>query len=139
LIVLHVFTNLKITNMESKRQRQTAETIRRHFGVVLQQEGSYIFGVEPFVTVTKVFVTPDISQAKIYLSVFNVNDKEAVIDKVSENMHNLKKNLAHRIRKHVRRIPEIAFYNDETLDEMYKVNDLLDMVKKNDSKIREEE
>ena len=125
--------------MESKRQRQTGETIRRHFGVVLQQEGSYIYGVGPFVTVTKVFVTPDISQAKIYLSVFNVEDKQAVIDKVTESTHSLKKSLVHRIRKHVRRMPEIAFYNDETLDEMYKVNDLLDAVLKKDTNIHEEE
>ena len=125
--------------MESKRQRQTAEVIRRHFGHVLQMEGGYIYGTEAFVTVTKVYVTPDISQAKIYLSVFNTEDKEAIVDKVSENVHNLKKNLAHRIRKHVRRIPEIAFYNDETLDEMYRVNKLLDSVKLSDAKVHEEE
>ncbi|MBT8233648.1 MAG: 30S ribosome-binding factor RbfA [Saprospiraceae bacterium] len=123
---------------ESKRQRQTAEIIRRHFGVVLQQEGSYIYG-QAFVTVTKVYVTPDISQAKIYLSVYNVEDKQVIIDKISAHSHHLKKNLAYRIKKHVRRIPEIAFYNDETLDEMYKVNSLLDEVLKNDANIREQE
>jgi len=125
--------------MESKRQLQTAETIRRHFGSVLIQEGSYIYGAGPFVTVTKVYVTPDISQAKIYLSVFNVEDKDAVIEKVRDNVHNLKKNLAHRIKRHVRRIPEIAFYNDETIDEMYRVNKLLDDAHKSDAQIRGEE
>lgn len=109
--------------MESVRQKQTAEVIRRHFGTVLLNEGSYIYG-DAFVTVTKVYVTPDISMAKIYLSVYNNNNKQAIIDKVTENTYLLKKNLAARIRKHVRRIPDISFYNDETLDEMYRINSI---------------
>ena len=121
--------------MESKRQKQTAEIIRRHFGQVLLQEGSYIYG-SAFVTVTKVYVTPDISLAKIYLSVYNVEDKQAVVDKVSSHVRHLKKNLAHRVRKHIRRIPEINFYIDETLDEIYRVNKLLDDTAKQDEDIR---
>jgi len=110
--------------MESKRQKQTAEVIRRHFSSVLLAEGSYIYG-NAFVTVTTVQVTPDISMAKIYLSIYNTPDKDGVIKKVNENIQHLKKNLAHRIRKHIRRIPDISFYRDDTLDEMFKVDKLL--------------
>ena len=111
--------------MESKRQKQTAEVIRRHFGSVLLEQGSYIYG-EAFVTITKVHVTPDISLAKIYLSVFNTDNKEAVIEKIRDNVSGLKRDLGKRIRKHVRRIPQISFYNDDTLDEMYRLNQLFD-------------
>ena len=111
--------------MGSKRQEQTAEVIKRHFGTVLLNEGSYIYG-DAFVTVTNVKVTPDISEAKIYLSVYNVNDKDAVIDRIRQNTHLLKKNLTHRIRKHIRRIPVLHFYNDDTLDEMYHLNKVFD-------------
>jgi len=121
--------------MHSKRQKQTAEVIRRHFGQVLLQEGSYIYG-DAFVTVTKVYVTPDISLAKIYLSVYNANNKQVIVDKVNEHASQLKKNLAHRIRKHVRRIPEIDFYIDETLDEIYRVNKLLEITRKKDEEVR---
>ena len=113
--------------MESKRQKQTAETIRRHFGSVLIQEGSYIYG-DAFVTVTKVHVTPDISLAKIYLSVYNAEDKESIIEKIRANAMHLKHNLSQRIRRHVRRIPQIDFYNDDTLDEMYKLNSVFDQL-----------
>jgi len=109
--------------MESKRQRQTAEIIRRHFGSVLQMEGSYIYG-GALVTVTKVHVTPDISMAKIYLSVYNADNKNEIIEKINRNKGILKQNLAQRIRKHIRRIPALSFYNDETLDEMYRLNRL---------------
>ena len=94
---------------------------------------------DSFVIVKKVFVTPDISMAKIYLSVYNREDKQAIIDKVSENAFKLKKNLAHRIKRHVRRIPNIAFYNDDTLDEMYHINDIFkDLEKERQSKSEEQ-
>ena len=114
--------------MDSKRQLQTAEIIRRHLGTVMLQEGSYIYG-EAFVTVTKVKVTPDISEAKIYLSIYNTKDKELVLRRIRENVHQLKRNLAHRIKKHVRRIPKIQFFNDETLDEANRMDKLLDDLK----------
>lgn len=123
--------------MESKRQKQTAETIRRHFGTVLTQEGSYIYG-NAFVTITKVHVTPDISLAKIYLSVYNTEDKAEVIEKIRANAMHLKHNLSQRIRKHVRRIPQIDFYNDDTLDEMYKLNAMFDELKENQQMGEEE-
>jgi ribosome-binding factor A len=112
--------------MESKRQRQIAETIKRHFSIVLQQEGSYIFGAGPLVTVTEVQPTPDLSQCKIYVSIWNTDDKQGVIMKMNEEHHRLKSALATRIRKHIRRIPAIAFFIDETLDEMTRVEDLFD-------------
>ncbi len=111
--------------MASKRQMQTAEVIKRHFSTVLLSEGQYIYG-DAFVTVTNVQVTPDISEAKIYLSIYNVNDKEAVITRIRQNTHLLKKNLTQRIRKHIRRIPVLHFYNDDTLDEMYHLNNIFD-------------
>ena len=111
--------------MASKRQEQVAELIRRNFGIVLQSDGSYIYG-DAFVTVTSVLVAPDLSQAKLYVSVFNTEDKEAVLLKLNKEIRGLKKSLAYRIRKHVRRIPEIAIYMDDTLDEMYKLNQIFD-------------
>lgn len=114
--------------MESKRQMQTAEVIKRHFGTVLQKEGAYIYG-DAFVTVTHVKVTPDISEAKIYLSVYNVNDKEAVINRIRQSTNLLKKNLSQRVRKHIRRIPSLSFFNDATLDEMYNLNRVFDDLK----------
>ncbi len=111
--------------MASKRQEQVAELIKRNFGVVLQQEGSYIYG-DAFVTVTQVQVTPDLSQAKLYISVFNTEDKQSVLLMMERETRKLKQSLAYRIRKHVRRIPDIAIYLDDTLDEMYKLNEIFD-------------
>lgn len=112
--------------MESKRQKQVAELVKRHFSMVLQQEGSYIFGTQALVTVTSVKITPDQSLAKIYVSIFNTENKQEVMLELEEHHHRLRQSLASRIRKHVRRIPDIAIYMDDTLDEMYRLNDLFD-------------
>ncbi|MFK8164646.1 MAG: 30S ribosome-binding factor RbfA [Lewinella sp.] len=112
--------------MESKRQRQVAEMIKRNFSIVLQQEGSYIYGAQPLVTVTEVHPTPDLSQCKIYVSIWNTDNKQAVILQMNEEHQRLKSGLAHRVRKHIRRIPEISFYIDETLDEMNRVETMFD-------------
>lgn len=111
--------------MESKRQKQVAETIRRNFGEVLLQDGSYMYK-DALVTVTKVMVTPDLSLAKIYLSVYNTIDKNEVLLLLRDQVNPLRQSLSSRIRKKVRRIPEIDLYLDDTLDEMYRLNALFD-------------
>lgn len=111
--------------MESKRQRQIAELIKRNFSLVLMQEGMYIYG-EALVSVTNVRITPDLRLAKIYVSIFNAEDKEGVLDALRQHVSPLKHALVSRIRKQVRFIPDIAIFNDDLLDEMYHVDELLD-------------
>ncbi|NND05722.1 MAG: 30S ribosome-binding factor RbfA [Saprospiraceae bacterium] len=124
--------------MESKRQRQVSQTLKRHFSAVLQLEGRYIYE-DALVTVTNVQVTPDLSQAKIYLSIYNTDNKQAVLLKLEEQHHRLKQLFGQRIRKHVRRIPEFAMYIDETLDEMYKLNALFDKINESQADGSEDE
>ena len=114
--------------METKRQRQVGEMIRRHFGTVLLQEGSYIYG-RAMVTVTNVKMSPDLGIAKIYLSIYNTENKQEVMLMMAENIHELRKALSQRIKRHVRRIPNIAFFEDEMVDEMYRVNEMLEKIK----------
>ncbi|MCB9276611.1 MAG: ribosome-binding factor A [Lewinellaceae bacterium] len=130
--------------METKRQLQVAELIKRHFSVVLQNEGGYIYGPEPLVTVTQVKMTPDFNLAKIYLSVYNIEHKQGVILELEEHISRLKQALSGRIRKQMRRIPDIAFFLDDTLDEMYRLRALFDRLHDDhqmgdDSTVQEEE
>lgn len=100
--------------------------IKRNFSIVLQQEGSYIYGTQPLVTVTEVQVSPDLSVGKVYLSIWNTENKQAVILQMEEDHQRLKSALASRLKRHLRRLPELAYYIDETLDEMNKVDNLFD-------------
>lgn len=109
--------------MESKRQLQVGELIKRNFGQVLLEEGRNIYG-GVLVSVTQAKVTPDLSQVKIYVSVYGTENKQEVILMMEENAYYLKAALVKRIKRHIRRIPDIAYYLDDTLDEMYRVDDL---------------
>ena len=117
--------------MQSKRQSQVAEMIKRNFSLVLQEEGSYIYK-NALVTVTQVSMSPDLSYAKIYLSVYNRDDKAGAIQELDKEKSRLRRSLGTRIRKHIRRIPEIDFFLDDTLDEMYRLNNLFDEINNED-------
>ena len=94
--------------------------------MVLQQEGSYVYGTEPLVTVMDVQVSPDLSVGKVYLSIWNTENKQAVLLQMEEEHQRLKNSLAQRVRKQLRRLPELAYFIDDTLDEMQKVDGMFD-------------
>ena len=110
--------------MESKRQRQVAELIKRNFSNVLMEEGMYIYG-DAMVSVTNVKMSPDLRHAKIYISIFNADDKNEVYQQILDNTPKLKQELVKKIRNHVRRIPDIKIFRDDLLDEMYRIDDML--------------
>ncbi|MEM7573015.1 MAG: ribosome-binding factor A [Bacteroidota bacterium] len=114
--------------MENKRQGQVAALIKRNFSQVLQNEGPYIYGPEPLVTVTEVKVTPDLSLAKIYLSIWNTDNKQAVLLQMEEEHSRLQQGLAYRLKRQIRRIPNFSIFLDETLDEMYRVDKMFDQL-----------
>lgn len=116
--------------MDSIRQRQIAENIRREMSAVFQMEGRNIYGQQALVTITTVRVTSDLGTARIYLSVFNAPSKEDVLDRINENHFRLRSALTPRIRNQVRRIPTIEFFLDDTLDEVAKLDRLFDNIKK---------
>jgi ribosome-binding factor A len=111
--------------MESKRQKQVAELVKRNFSLVLQQEGGYLYGHQVMVTVTNVHMSPDLALAKIYLSVFNTEQKQEPLLMLETELMRLRQALGQRIRKLVRIIPEISLYLDDTIDEMYRVDELM--------------
>jgi len=114
--------------VDSKRQSQIGELIKRNFASVLMEQGSYIYGAA-MVTVTYVKVSPDLAQAKIYLSIYNADDTDAVLQKIINHTHVLKQALVPKIKSQIRRIPQIFFFYDETVDEMYRVDTLFKNIK----------
>lgn len=82
--------------------------------------------------VTQVKISPDLGLAKIYLSVYNTENKQAVILLMEESQTRLRQSLAYRIKRHVRKIPHVNFYLDDTLDEMYRIGNLFGKLHQND-------
>lgn len=124
--------------METKRQKQIGELIRRQFSMVLLDEGSYIFN-RAIVTITRVIVSPDLLLAKVYLSVYNTDNKQEVMLSMQENQFRLRHALAAKVGKQLRRIPDLRFYLDDSLDEFFKMDQILKDLRANNQMGSEEE
>jgi len=125
--------------MESIRQKQVGETVKRHFSMVLQQEGGYMTSEPALITVTNVKMTPDLSIAKVYLSIYNTENKQETLLELEDNMSRLRQALGARLKNHVRRIPELDLFIDDTLDEMYRLNALFDKLEEENQMGKESE
>lgn len=123
---------------ESKRQLQVGSLAKRAFSNVLLESGRNIYG-NIMVTVTDVKMSSDLGLAKIYVSVYGTENKLAVIAQLEENHHVLRQQFAHKLRKHVRRIPDIGIFLDDMLDEMYRIDGLFEKLRANNQMGKEEE
>lgn len=85
------------------------------------------------VSISSVKVTPDLLEARIYLSVFNAADSKSVLKKIEDRAWEIKKELAARVRNQLRRIPELKFFLDDTLDHVFKMEELFKQIKKDES------
>ncbi|MBL7825740.1 MAG: 30S ribosome-binding factor RbfA [Saprospiraceae bacterium] len=121
--------------MESIRQKQIGEMLRRFFAMILTEEGSNIYGRDKLVTVTEIKMTPDLLIAKVYISVYGTENKQEVILLLEDNYTRLRQALASKIGKQMRRMPELEFFIDDTVDEMYRVEALLNRIDEEDKKI----
>jgi ribosome-binding factor A len=83
-------------------------------------------------TVTNVKVSPDLKNAKIYLSVFDKEKREMVLEKIKGSTGYIRSELAHRIR--IRYVPELRFFIDDTLDYVEKIENLIKKIHSNDDK-----
>lgn len=113
--------------MSSIKQQQAASLLQQTLADIFIREGRAIFGTA-FVTITHVRLTPDLLLARVYLSVYNVTDKSGVVTLIRESKSHIRHLLGDRIRNKVRRIPELEFYIDDTLEEMAKVDDLFNRI-----------
>ena len=118
--------------MESIKQRKVGKIVQETLSEVFQKGGANIFG-RAFVTITDVSLTPDLLIAKIYLSIYNIQNKDEVVSKLIGEKNHLRKKLGDKIKNQLRRIPELQFFLDESLDEVFKMEELFNKIKKSSS------
>lgn len=83
-----------------------------------------------FITITNVKVTSDLKIAKIYISVFEKEKRELVMDRLQSKMGFIRSELAHRIR--IKFTPELKFFIDDTLDYVEKIEGIIEKIHKED-------
>jgi ribosome-binding factor A len=121
--------------MESIRQKQVGELLRRYFSMILTEEGSLIYGRDKLVTVSSIRMTPDLLIANVYISVYGTEYKQEVILELEDSYPRLHSALIRKVGKQMRRMPQLVFHLDDTVDEMYRVQELLNRVNEDDENI----
>ena len=108
---------------EGKRQRQVAGAIQEEMNDIFRRLNlSMLDG--GMVSISSVKVTPDLLEARIYLSLFQVKDTKATMKTIENRAWEIKKELADKMKHQLRRIPVLHFYLDDTLDYVFKMEEI---------------
>jgi ribosome-binding factor A len=113
---------------EGKRQRQVAGVILEEMNDIFRRLSLNMMD-GGMVSISSVKVTPDLLEARIYLSFFKVANIEAAMKKIETRAWEIKKELAERVKNQFRRIPVLQFYADDTLDHVFKMEELFKQIK----------
>lgn len=110
--------------MESTRQKKVERLLHKELAEILRQKTTELARGK-MLTVTTVRVSPDLSLAKIYLSIFPSDNSESTLGHITDNTPRIRNALGNKIRKQLRIIPEIAFYLDDSLDYIDNIDSIL--------------
>jgi ribosome-binding factor A len=121
--------------IEGKRQKQVAAVLEKELNEIFQRLGlSMING--GMVSISGVKITPDLFEARIYLSFFKVVEPEATLKTIQERSWEIKKELTTRVRHQLRSMPQLSFYIDDTLEYVDKMEKLFKEIKQEDEKLK---
>ena len=108
---------------EGKRQKQVAGVLQQEMNDIFMRLGlNMIDG--GMVSISAVKVTPDLLEARIYLSLFKVADAQVALKKVQDRAWEIKRELSNRVKHQLRRIPVLQIYLDDTLDYVFKMEEI---------------
>ena len=97
--------------------------LNEEMNTIFQKLGLNMIG-GGMVSISSVKVTPDLLEARFYLSFFQTADKEAALKKIADRHHEIKKELAASVRHQLRNIPLLKFFADDTLDHVFRMEEL---------------
>jgi ribosome-binding factor A len=108
---------------EGKRQKQIGGLIQEELSKIFQRFGlNMIDG--GMVSISSVKITPDLLEARVYLSFFQVADAKEALKKIQEKAGEIKRELGNRVRQQLRRIPEVKYFRDDTLDQVFRMEEI---------------
>ncbi len=113
---------------ESKRQKQVAAEISKELNDIFLKMNLNMQG-GGMVSISSVKVTPDLYEARIYLSFFQVNNEQETLEKFKSRSGEIRGELGRRMRHQLRVIPQLTFFIDDTLDHVFRIEKLLDEIR----------
>lgn len=110
--------------MESTRQAKISRLLQKELSEIFRQQTSKTHGV--IVSVSTVRVSPDLSVAKAYLSIFPSDKSQEMLANIEASAKTIRYELAQKVRFQLRKVPELQFYLDDTLDYIENIDQLLE-------------
>ena len=109
--------------METTRQNKISRLLQKELSEIFLLQTKAMPGT--LVSVSAVRSSPDMSIARVYLSVFPSEKAEEIVKNINENMKTIRYELGTRVRHQLRIIPELKFFVDDSLDYIEKIDSLL--------------
>lgn len=109
--------------MESTRQAKIARLIQKELSEILRQQTAKTNGI--LVSVSAVRVSPDLSIARAYLSIFPSDKAKEILENINRSARTIRYELGQKVRFQLRKIPELAFHLDDSLDYIENIYHLL--------------
>ncbi len=111
--------------METNRQKKIGSVLQKDLVDILQGEVRKNGLSNLVISVSKVSVTTDLGVARVYLSVFPQNKAQEILEAVKSNMPLIKHDLSQRVKLQLRKVPNLSFYIDDSLDYIEKIDNAL--------------
>lgn len=109
--------------METTRQAKIARLIQKELSEILRLQTAKTHGI--IISVSAVRISPDLSIAKAYLSVFPSAKAPEILENLTRNAKTIRYDLGQKVRFQLRKVPELAFYLDDSLDYIENIDNLL--------------
>ena len=123
-VILPLRDGIKISsNMETTRQNKISRLIQKELSEIFLLQTKAMNGV--LVSVSAVRISPDMSIARVYLSVFPSEKSQEIVKNINDNMKSIRFELGTRVRHQLRIIPELKFFVDDSLDYVERIDELL--------------
>ena len=108
---------------EGKRQKQIGGLIQEELNKIFQRFGLNMLD-GGMVSISSVKITPDLLEARVYLSFFQVANAQEALKKIQEKAGEIKRELGNRVRQQLRRIPDVKYFRDDTLDQVFRMEEI---------------
>lgn len=109
--------------METTRQNKIARLLQKELSDIFLLQTKSMHGM--LVSVSTVRISPDMSVARVYLSVFPSEKADEIVKNINANMKSIRYELGTRVRHQLRIIPELKFFIDDSLDYLERIDELL--------------
>jgi ribosome-binding factor A len=112
---------------EGKRQKQVAAVVSEELNDIFRRLSLNMIN-GGMVSISSVKLTPDLLEARIYISMYKVEDEQAALKKIENQAWEIKRELASRVKHQLRRMPILKFFLDDTLDHVFKMEELFKQI-----------